>query len=62
LQREDKREDTVKFIKSLRLGWYGHVARMRNKRMLKQNATAAKEETRNKVDHVKDGEMMLTNV
>jgi hypothetical protein len=52
----------VKFIKSLRLGWYGHVERMQNERMLRQIATAAMEGTMKKEDHVKDGEMRLKKI
>jgi len=29
-------EDTVKLIKSHRLGWYGHIERMKNQRMRKK--------------------------
>ena len=32
--------DTVKFIKSFRLRWYGHVESIQNKRMAKQVTTA----------------------
>ena len=52
----------VKFIKSLRLGLYGHVDRTQNRRMLRQTATAAMEGTRRKEDHVKDGEMRLKKI
>jgi len=33
-------EDNVKLIKSLRLGWYGHVGRMQNQRMPQQITSA----------------------
>jgi hypothetical protein len=36
----------VKFIKSSRIRWYGHVERMQNQRMPKQIATATIEGTR----------------
>jgi hypothetical protein len=38
--------DIVKFTKSLRLRWYGHVERMPNHRMPKQIATITMEGTR----------------
>jgi len=37
--------DNVKFIKSVRLGWYGHLERMQNRGMPKQIPTAAVEGT-----------------
>jgi hypothetical protein len=45
--------DTVKFIKSLRLRFCGHIERMNNERMLK-NMTNKMEGTR-KRGHVRDG-------
>jgi hypothetical protein len=33
-------EDNVKLIKSLRLGWHGHVGRMQNQRMPQQITSA----------------------
>jgi hypothetical protein len=36
----------VKFLKSLRLRWYGHVERMQDRRTPKHVVTATKEETR----------------
>jgi hypothetical protein len=47
--------DTVKFIKSFRIRWYGHVERMQNQRMVKQIAAATIEGTRKDKDHAKDG-------
>jgi hypothetical protein len=38
--------DIVKFIKSSRIRWYGHVKRMKNQRMPKQIAAATTERTR----------------
>jgi hypothetical protein len=38
--------DIVKFIKSSRIRWYGHVERMQNQRMPKQIAAATIEGTR----------------
>jgi len=52
----------VKFLKSHRLGWCGHVERMQNKKMLRDNATAAMEGTKNKEDRVNDGEMRLKKI
>jgi hypothetical protein len=40
--------NVVKFIKSLRLRWCGHVERMRNQRMPKQIITDTVEGTRNR--------------
>jgi hypothetical protein len=38
--------DIVKFIKTSRIRWYGHVIRMQNQRMPKQIAAATIEGTR----------------
>jgi len=38
-------ENIVRFIKSVRLGWYGHIERMQNRRMLKKIVTAKVEVT-----------------
>jgi hypothetical protein len=38
--------DIVKFIKSSRIRWYGHVERMKNQRMPKQIAAATIDGTR----------------
>jgi hypothetical protein len=40
-----QRADTVKFIKSFRVRWYGRVERMQNKGMRKQIATTTMERT-----------------
>jgi hypothetical protein len=52
-------EDIVKFIKSLRLIWYGHVEIMYKQIMPKQMATSTMEGQRKEEDHVKDGETKL---
>jgi hypothetical protein len=54
---EDKLEgaDIVKFIKSLRLRWCGHIERMNNERMPKQIMTTKIKEQGKEEDHVKDG-------
>jgi hypothetical protein len=41
-----KGADIVKFIKSSRIRWYGHVERMQNKRLPKQIAVATIEGTK----------------
>ena len=46
--------DIVKFIKSLRLRWYGHAERIQNQRMPKQITTATMERRRERGNHVKD--------
>jgi hypothetical protein len=56
-----QRVDIVRYIKFLRLRWYGHVERMHNQRMPKQIATATMEEGKEE-DHVKDGETKLKNI
>lgn len=48
--------DTVKFIISLRLRWYGHVEYMQGQRASNQIATATMERERKNRDCVKDGE------
>jgi hypothetical protein len=51
--------DTVKFIKSSRIRWYGHAERIQNQRMVKQIAAATIEGTRKENDHAKDGRTRL---
>lgn len=41
-----KRANIAKFIKSIRLRWYGHVERLKNQRMSKEIATVTMEGTR----------------
>jgi hypothetical protein len=43
--QRDKGEDTVKFTKSLRLRWYGHVKLIQNQRTSKGIATITTEGT-----------------
>lgn len=45
---EGQREDTVKFITSLWLRWFGQVKRMQNQRMIKKIVTATVEVIRKK--------------
>jgi hypothetical protein len=47
--------DIVKFIKSLRLRWCGHIERMNNERMPKKRMTSKWKEKGKEEDHVKDG-------
>jgi hypothetical protein len=47
--------DIVKFIKSLRVRWCGHIERMNNERMPKTIMITKMEGTRKEEDHVKDG-------
>jgi hypothetical protein len=51
--------DIVKFIKSSKIRWYGHIERIQNQRMPKQIAATAIEGSMKEEDHAKDGRTRL---
>jgi hypothetical protein len=59
IKEGDSWADIVKFIKSFRIRWYGHVERMQNQRMSKQIAAATMEGKRKRGRPRKNGRTRL---